>query len=90
VANRYRCGACGNLTRIDVNTTLRTSALHHYSMAGELTLEDEQVLDEVVEEVSCRWCGHGRAVEVLDQSEGCATPLCPQRVRHLPDPPSER
>jgi hypothetical protein len=26
-------------------------------VAGELTLEDEMVLDERVEEVVCRWCG---------------------------------
>jgi hypothetical protein len=69
VANRYRCGACGNLTRFDVTTTRRTRAFHHYSLAGELTLEDEEVLDEVVEEVSCRWCGNGKAVEVLDETE---------------------
>ena len=63
MATRYRCGACGNLTRFDVTTTRRTSAFHHYNLAGELTVEDEQVLEETVEEVSCRWCGHGRAVE---------------------------
>jgi hypothetical protein len=66
---RYRCGACGNLTRFDVTTTRRTRAFHHYSLGGELTVEDESVLDETVEEVSCRWCGTGRAVEVLDQTE---------------------
>ena len=66
---RYRCGACGNLTRFDVTTTRRTRAFHHYSLGGELTVEDEIVLDESVEEVSCRWCGTGRAVEVLDQTE---------------------
>jgi rubredoxin len=66
---RYRCGACGNLTRFDVTTTRRTRAFHHYSLGGELTVEDETVLEEAVEEVSCRWCGTGRAVEVLDQTE---------------------
>jgi hypothetical protein len=66
---RYRCGACGNLTRFDVTTTRRTRAFHHYSLGGEVTVEDEDVLDEVVEEVSCRWCASASAVEVLDESE---------------------
>ena len=66
---RYRCGACGNLTRFDVTSTRRTRAFHHYSLGGELTVEDEEVLDEIVQDVSCRWCGTGRAVEVLDQTE---------------------
>ena len=50
-------------------STRRTTAFHHYSVGGELTVEDEQLLSEVVEEVSCRWCGTGRAVEVLRESE---------------------
>ena len=64
--SRYRCVACGNLTRFDVVTVRRTKAFHHYSVGGELTLEDEEVLDETVEEVSCRWCGHGNAIEILE------------------------
>jgi len=63
---RYRCAACGNLTRFDVVTDRRTRAFHHFSVGGELSVEDEQVLSESVVEVSCRWCGHGRAVEVVD------------------------
>jgi hypothetical protein len=69
VATRYRCNACGNLTRFDVTVTRRTSAFHHFNLAGELTVEDEQVLDETVEAVSCRWCGHGNAVEVVTETE---------------------
>jgi hypothetical protein len=68
VVTRYRCGACGNLTRFDVTTKRRTSAFHHYSLGGELTVEDEQVLDETVEAVSCRWCGHGRSVEAVEDA----------------------
>jgi hypothetical protein len=64
-ASRYRCTACGNLTRFDVVTDRRTRAFHHYSVGGELSVEEEQVLAEDVVEVSCRWCGHGRAVEVI-------------------------
>ena len=69
---RYRCNSCGNLTRFDVTTTRRTRAFHHYSVGGELEVEDVEVLAEVVEEVSCRWCGSGRAVVELDPEEARA------------------
>jgi hypothetical protein len=63
---RYRCSACGNLTRFDVVATRRTRAFHHFSVGGELNVEDEAVLDERVEEVSCRWCGaSGNRIELV-------------------------
>jgi hypothetical protein len=65
----YRCSACGNRTRFDVTMTRRTRAFHHFSIGGELTIEDEEVLSEQIEEITCRWCGTGRAVEVLRESE---------------------
>jgi hypothetical protein len=67
---RYRCAACGNLTRFSVVTNRRTRAFHHFSVGGELTLEDVEVLDETVEEVSCRWCGNGNAIETVEVVEG--------------------
>ena len=61
---RYRCGSCGNLTRFDVLMSRRTRAFHHYSIGGELTIEEEDVLDERIERVTCRWCGaSGDAIE---------------------------
>lgn len=63
-SGRYRCGACGNLTRFDVVVTRRTRAFHHYSLGGELRVEDEAILEETVEQVSCRWCGSGQAVQL--------------------------
>jgi hypothetical protein len=68
VASRYRCTACGNLTRFDVVTTRRTRAFHHYTIGGELQVEDETVLSETVDDVSCRWCGSGASVERLDDA----------------------
>ena len=63
--HRYRCDACGNLTRFTVTTARRTSAFHHFTVGGELTVEDEEVLEERVESVACRWCGSGgRVVEL--------------------------
>jgi hypothetical protein len=67
-ASRYRCDACGNVTRFDVVTTRRTKAFHHYTLGGELTVEDEQVLAESVEEVTCRWCGTGSSVSCYTPS----------------------
>ncbi|MEZ5205225.1 MAG: hypothetical protein R2701_12845 [Acidimicrobiales bacterium] len=63
---RYRCTSCGNLTRFDVTTSRRTRAYHHFTVGGELSVEDETVLDEQVESVECRWCGAAGRVEVLD------------------------
>ena len=63
---RYRCAACGNLTRFNVVTSRRTKAFHHYSVGGELSVEDVEVLHESVDDVSCRWCGNGKAIEVIE------------------------
>jgi len=65
VGSRYRCTACGNLTRFDVTSTVQTRAFHHYSVGGELHVEDAEVLSESVDEVLCRWCGTGTAVEAV-------------------------
>ena len=62
MATRYRCTACGNLTRFEVTTTRRTRAFHHFTVGGELSIEDTEVLSEDVESVVCRWCGTGSHV----------------------------
>ena len=56
MTNRYRCTACGNLTRFDVIATRRTRAFYHYTIGGDLRVENEEVLHSVVEQVVCRWC----------------------------------
>jgi hypothetical protein len=61
---RYRCAACGNVTRFDVVATRRTRAFHHYSIGGDLEVEEEELLEERIEQVTCRWCNaSGDAVE---------------------------
>jgi hypothetical protein len=66
VTTRFRCSACGNLTRFDVVASRRTRSFHHFSVGGELTVEDEEVLDETIEVVTCRWCGaSGASIEQL-------------------------
>ena len=70
IASRLRCTACGNLARcFDVVTERRVRAFHHFSVGGALSVEDEEVLDERIIETSCRWCGHGRAIEVIDAAD---------------------
>ena len=76
MAIRYRCSACGNLTRFDVVTARRTRAFHHYTVGGDLHVEDETVLDETVEEITCRWCGTGAAVDRLgDGADAAGAPV---------------
>jgi hypothetical protein len=71
MAVRYRCTACGNLTRFDVVATRRTRAFHHYSVGGDLSIEDEAVLEERIDSVECRWCGaSGDGIETVPVDEG--------------------
>ena len=70
MTDRYRCSACGNVTRFDVVRTRRTRAFHHYTIGGELQIEEEQVLDDRVESVSCRWCNaSGAKIERVDERD---------------------
>jgi hypothetical protein len=62
---RYRCTTCGNLTRFDVTVTSTTRSFHHYSVAGDLTVEESETLSERVDAVECRWCGPTGTVEAL-------------------------
>jgi hypothetical protein len=69
---RYRCAACGNLTRFDVTTTRTMRAYHHFTVGGELVVEEEETLADSTDDVSCRWCGHGRSVEVVTEPADAA------------------
>jgi hypothetical protein len=60
---RFRCGACGNLTRFDVVEARRTRAYYHFTLGGDLTVEDEEVLGAEREQVTCRWCGSTDHIE---------------------------
>jgi hypothetical protein len=62
----YRCDGCGNVTRFDVTTSQTTKAFHHYTVGGELVVEEAMVVSRHVDEVVCRWCGHGRSIVELD------------------------
>ena len=67
---RYRCTACGNLTRFDVVRFQRTTEFYHFTTAGSLNIEDQKVIEESIESVTCRWCESGDdVIEISSQSE---------------------
>ena len=64
-ATRWRCTACGNLTRFDVVRATKTRDFVHADLAGEQQVEEREVLAEVVERVTCRWCNGVDTVELV-------------------------
>ena len=62
---RWRCTACGNLTRFDVTRSSQVREYVHLDLAGAPTVEEREVLAERVEQVRCRWCGAVDAVELV-------------------------
>jgi transposase len=64
----YRCSHCGNKTRFDVVETVRRRRFHHYTLGGELAIEEEEVLDTSVEKVVCRWCDRSDSIEAETDS----------------------
>jgi hypothetical protein len=68
-ATRYRCDGCGNLTRFDVTTSQTTKAFHHYSVGGDMMVEEQEILAYNVDDVVCRWCGHGNSVVEITGEE---------------------
>jgi hypothetical protein len=66
---RYRCTLCGNLTRFDVVERKRARSFYHFTLGGMLDVEEEEVLEREVEEVSCRWCNSAQHVEEVPALE---------------------
>jgi RNase P subunit RPR2 len=67
---RFRCDSCGNLTRFDVVESRRTRAFYHFTVGGELEVQDEEVLNAERESVTCRWCGLSDRIEEIPLEEG--------------------
>lgn len=61
--NGYRCESCGNKTRFDVFERKRVRAFHHFSLGGEDSVEEEEILEMEVEKVVCRWCGESVSIQ---------------------------
>lgn len=62
--HRFRCDACGNVTRFDVVSTATTRRYHHFDLGGEGRVEEEEILEQHVRSVTCRWCGRDDAIQV--------------------------
>jgi hypothetical protein len=62
---RWRCVACGNLTRFDVVRTRRLREYVHADLAGDPVVEESETLSDVAEHVTCRWCGAVDQVELV-------------------------
>ena len=69
---RWRCSACGNLTRFDVTRTRRTTEFWHFDLSGDHRVDEIEVEGESVGAVTCRWCGRADAIEVVARAEETA------------------
>ena len=70
LAERWRCSACGNLTRFDTVRSSRVREFWHLDLAGEPRIEEAVTLDHAVAQVVCRWCGRDDAIEVVSRPSG--------------------
>lgn len=62
---RWRCTLCGNLTRFDVVRSTRAQEYVHVDLSGDAVVEERDVVSDVVEQVTCRWCRAVDAVELV-------------------------
>lgn len=62
--HRFRCDACGNVTRFDVTVASLTRRFHHFDLGGDGRIEEEEILEQEVRAVVCRWCGREDAIRV--------------------------
>jgi hypothetical protein len=84
---RFRCTSCGNLTRFDVYETRRTRAYHHFTLGGDLTIDEEEILEAERDRVTCRWCGSSDAIEELPVDEELSPdPGLPASEERRPEP----
>jgi rubredoxin len=63
----YRCRACGNRTRFDVVRTSTVREFHHFTLDGSVDVQVVDVIEDRVDSVTCRWCGHGKDVVSLER-----------------------
>lgn len=70
--HRWRCAGCGNLTRFDVVSSRRAAEFWHVDLSGAPVVEETTTLAEVIEQVTCRWCGRADAIEVVARPDSGA------------------
>ncbi len=64
-STRWRCVGCGNLTRFDVSRRTLSRDFVHADLSGTQVVEDREVIEDVIEHVTCRWCGNLDSVELV-------------------------
>jgi hypothetical protein len=69
---RWRCSLCGNLTRFDVERTVRSREYVHVDLAGAASVEEYEVVLESVDRVTCRWCRRPGSVELVSRPDATA------------------
>lgn len=74
-AVQYRCAHCGNRTRFDVYETVRRRRYHHYDLGGDLSVEEDEVLEATTERVVCRWCDRSDSIETVAGREVSPPPI---------------
>ena len=53
----------------DEGTALRLAKEYwHFDLGGEVSVEDQEVLHDDIEEVRCRWCGATDTVEIVPRA----------------------
>lgn len=65
--HRWRCTHCGNLTRFDVVRRSRVREFWHVDLSGAPAIDETEVLEEVVEEIRCRWCNSTDAIDIVER-----------------------
>jgi hypothetical protein len=68
-SQRWRCAGCGNLTRFDVVRTATLQEFWHVDLAGVAQVEESTTTAEVVQSVSCRWCGRADSIELVPRPD---------------------
>jgi DNA-directed RNA polymerase subunit RPC12/RpoP len=68
----YRCEACGNRTRFDVFETKSVRAFHHFTLGGEVSIEEEEILEHEITKVACRWCGSADSIVAEENADSDA------------------
>ncbi len=69
VTTTYRCSHCGNRTRFDVYETLTRRRFAHFTLGGDLEVDEEEIVSATVDRVVCRWCERDDGVETLPDGE---------------------
>ena len=47
-------------------STKKSRAFEHFTLGGERTVEEEEILEFSVESITCRWCGRLNAIEQVE------------------------